>query len=62
METNNSTEIREHIRNESSKYKKLMKIYLIGYKNKSCPNTLFIVIYYSYYINYYYYFNFVFII
>ena len=44
METNNSNEIREHIRNESSKYKKLMKIYLIGYKNKSCPNSLFIVI------------------
>ena len=44
METNNSTEIREHIRNESTTYKKFMKIYLMGYKNKSCPNTLWIII------------------
>ena len=44
METNNSTEIREHIRNESPTYKKFMKIYLMGYKNKSCPNTLWIII------------------
>ena len=44
METNNSAEIREHIRNESLTYKKLMKIYLMGYKNKSCPNTLWIII------------------
>ena len=44
METNNSAKIREHIRNESPTFKKLMKIYLIGYKNKSCPNTLWIII------------------
>ena len=44
METNNSTEIREHIRNESPTYKNLMKIYSMGYKNKSCPNTLWIII------------------
>ena len=44
METNNSTEIREQIRIESPKYKKLMKIYLIGYINKSCPKTLSIII------------------
>ena len=44
METNNSTEIREHIRNESPTYKKLTKIYLMGYKNKSCPKTLWIII------------------
>ena len=44
METNNSAEIREHIRIESPKYKKLMKIYLIGYKSKSCPHSLSIII------------------
>ena len=44
METNNSTEIREHIRNESPTYKKFMKIHLMGHKNKSCPNTLWIII------------------
>ena len=44
METNSSAEIREHIRNGSLIYKKLMKIYLMGYKNKSCPNTLWIII------------------
>ena len=44
METNNSAKIRVLIKNESSTYKKLMKINLMGYKNKSYPIIIIVII------------------
>ena len=58
METENTEKIREHIRNQSPQFLKLMNIYLIGHRNRACPKVTIYNYYSSYYINYNYYFNF----
>ncbi len=44
METENTEKIREHIRNQSPQFLKLMNIYLIGHRNRACPKSLYLII------------------
>ena len=44
MEAENTEKIREHIRNQSPQFLKLMNIYLIGHRNRACPKSLYLII------------------
>jgi len=44
MEADNPKKIRENNKNETLKLK-LIEIYLIGYKNKSCPPSFYIILF-----------------
>lgn len=45
MEADNPKKIRENNKNETLNLKKLIEIYLIGYKNKSCPPSFYIILF-----------------
>ena len=35
---------REDIRYQTPQFKKIMNIYLIGHRNRSCPNSFYIIV------------------
>ena len=44
MEYDDPKKIREHIKNETREYKQSIKNWLIGYRNKSCPPSFYIIL------------------